>query len=115
MDVIMNFFAGLDFEATANFLSDASKHNLVDWTLKITIVWVIMGRKVNARFAEFYATMTAHFTQIQNSFAEMVGEMRELKESVTKDLSKHSQMLGSLSTEVNEVKTRVTKLETKEN
>lgn len=111
MDAIMNFLNSLDFEMASNFLDEASKHSVIDWTIKIGIVWFIMGRKVNARFTDFQVSLSAHFEEIEKGFAGMVREMKELKENVSKDLSKHSQILGGLTTEIGNIKTRVDKLE----
>lgn len=97
MDVIWNFLSHIDFESASNFMSEASKHSIVDWTMKIGIVWMIMGRKVSARFEEFENRLATHFKEIEGSFGNMVGELKELKENV--------------STEIGNVKTRVEKLE----
>lgn len=111
MDVLSNVMNHLDFDTIQNFVSEATRHSIVDWTLKIGIVWMIMGRKVNARFTEFQLGLSNHFTEIEKGFGDMVGEMKELKDNVSKDLNKHSQMLGGLTTEVGNIKTRVDKLE----
>lgn len=113
MDVLASFFSHLDFDSVQNFLGEATKHSIVDWTMKIGIVWMIMGRKVNARFSDFEISLAAHFKAIEAGFENLVGEMKELKDNVTTDLTKHSTQLGSLAVEVGNIKTRVEKLETK--
>lgn len=113
MDVLASVFNHMDFDTLQNFVSEATKHSIVDWTMKIGIVWMVMGRKVNARFTDFQVTLSSHFAEIEKGFGDMVGEMKELKDNVSKDLSKHSQMLGGLTMEVGNIKTRVEKLENK--
>lgn len=110
--MITEVLNSIDAEGLQSFVSSAAQHSIVDWTVKIGIVWVLMGRKVNQRFTEFQASLSVHFSEVEKGFANMVGEMKALKENISSEMGSHAQRIDGLATEVVEIKTRVTKLET---
>lgn len=111
--MLTELIQSIDMEAAQNFVSKAANQSIVDWTVKIAIVWVIMGRKVNERFTDFQNSLAAHFLEVENGFKNMVKEMKALKENVSADMAQTSTNIAGVKSEVLELKTRVTKLETK--
>lgn len=124
MDVItllFGLFSGtLSPDDMKEFLHGALKADFTAWSLKIAIVWWLMRGKVSGIREEFALSITAirkdftdHFAKIEKGFSDMVGEMKELKENVTKELTTHSQTLTGVKQEVGNLTLRVEKLEDK--
>ncbi|SRR5665213_717536 len=122
---LMTLFSGnLAPEDFKTFLHGAMQADFTAWSIKIAIVWFLMGSKVRSELAEVRASFagivadirkdfTDHFGKVEIGLAAVAGEMKELKENVSTDLSKHSAILGDMKTDVTDLKTRVGKLETK--
>ena len=118
LTAVMAMFSGnLTADNVSLLFHGALQADFTAWSVKLGIIWWLMGSKVKKELSSIRGDFggateairkdfTDHFAKIEKGFGDMVGEMKELKENVTHDLSKHSE-------KVSELTTRVEKLETK--
>lgn len=115
----MDIFLQEYFQA---LLSPAMQASLTEKLLIVAIIWATMARKVSFRFRElqfetkksFDETIEVfnnHFRTIEITLANAVREMRELKETVSKDLNAHSDKLGVIESSITGLDLRVKRLE----
>ncbi len=95
-----------------DFLHGALRADFTSWSVKVGLVWYLMNGKVKAGLAAIRQDFTDHFAKIEKGFGDMVGEMKELKENVSKDLSTQTTALGGVRDDVSKLTIRVEKLET---
>ena len=105
-----------------SLLKPEMQAQLTQYLLVVAVVWATMGRKVSSRFREFQrenqqsidrglSMFQTHLSTIEKKFDEGIKEMRQMKEAVTKDLKVNSERLQNVETDMNDIKQRVTTLE----
>lgn len=114
----------LDSESIRHFLNETAQADLTAWTVKIGLVWILMGRKVRNGLTSLKdetqlgiqavrTDFTDHFAKVEQGFKDMIVEVKSLKESVAADLKQTGDRVGGIEKNVSQLNTRVEKLETK--
>ncbi len=114
----------LDSESIRHLVNEAAQADLTAWTVKIGLVWVLMGRKVRNGLTNLKietqlgiqsvrSDFTDHFAKVEQGFKDMIVEVKSLKESVAADLKQTGDRVGGIEKDMSKLNSRVDKLETK--
>ncbi len=114
----------LDSESLNHLLNATAQADLTAWTVKIGLVWILMGRKVRnglnnlkletqLGIQSVRSDFTDHFAKVEQGFKDMILEVKSLKDSVAADLKQTGDRVGGVEKDVSELKIEFNKLKTK--
>lgn len=114
----------IDADSLHHLLSEAAQADLTSYSVKIGLVWMLMGRKVRNGLANLKTEtqigiksvrvdFTDHFAKVEKGFQDMIAEMKSLKGSVNADLERTGKRIGGVEENFSMLNNRVQKLETK--